>query len=88
MYSLGILLGYFCKNKFQYPLDSEINTLQVFVSSFPLFPDTVEVKWVLTGDNVIREGFITIPHEVVLDWGTDDSVIEDYVLLQLNLTRQ
>jgi len=75
-------------NKFQYPLDSEINTLQVFVSSFPLFPDTVEVKWVLTGDNVIREGFITIPHEVVLDWGTDDSVIEDYVLLQLNLTRQ
>ena len=75
-------------NKFQYPLDSEINTLQVFVSSFPLFPDTVEVKWVLTGDNVIREGFITIPHEVVLDWGNDDSVIEDYVLLQLNLTRQ
>jgi len=75
-------------NKFQYPLDSDINTLQVFVSSFPLFPDTVEVKWVLTGDSVIREGFITIPHEVVLEWGTDDSVIEDYVLLQLNLTRQ
>jgi len=75
-------------NKFQYPLDGDINTLQVFVSSFPLFPDTVEVRWVLTGDNILREGFLTIPHEVVLEWGTDDSVIEDYVLLQLNLTRQ
>lgn len=73
---------------FTYPLGWVINSLEVTVNSFPLFPDTVEVFWKLSGDdNKSFEGNMTIPHEVVLNWGTDDSVLEDYVITQLNLTR-
>ena len=73
---------------FTYPLGWTINSLEVSVNSFPLFPDTVEVFWKLAGDdNKSFEGSMTIPHEIVLQWGTDDAVLEDYVISQLNLTR-
>jgi len=74
-------------NSFTYPLTWTIDTLEVNVNSFPLFPDTVEVLWKLSGSGFTKEGSLIIPHEVVLEWGTDDSVLENYVISQLNLTR-
>jgi len=74
-------------NTFTYPLGWNIDSLEVTVNSFPLFPDTVEVFWKLIGDDKTFEGSMIIPHEIVLQWGTDDSVLEDYVIAQLNLTR-
>ena len=35
----------------------------------------------------LYDGIISIPTAVHSTWGTDDSVIENYVLQQLNLTR-
>jgi hypothetical protein len=72
---------------FTYPLGWEITSIEVSVNSFPLFPDTVEALWTLTGVDKTFSGSMIIPHEVVLNWGTDDSVLEDYVIAQLNLTR-
>ena len=75
-------------NSFTYPLTWTIDKLEVTVNSFPLFPDTVEVFWNLSGGGFSREGTMIIPHEVVLEWGTDDAVLENYVISKLNLTRQ
>ena len=75
-------------NTFTYPLDWDVTSLEVTVNSFPLFPDTVEALWKLSGQDRSFSGSITIPHEIVLQWGTDDSVLEDYVISQLNLTRE
>lgn len=74
-------------NTFIYPLGWNINSLEVTVNSFPLFPDTVEALWTLSGEDKTFSGSMIIPHEVVLQWGTDDTVLEDYVISQLNLTR-
>jgi len=74
-------------NTFTYPLDWDVTSLEVTVNSFPLFPDTVEALWKLSGQDRSFSGSIIIPHDVVLQWGTDDSVLEDYVIAQLNLTR-
>jgi len=72
---------------FTYPLTWDIDALEITVKSFLLFPDTVDVIWRLSGNDNNQEGNMTIPHEVVLEWGTDDSVLENYVISQLNLTR-
>jgi len=36
---------------------------------------------------LIYDDIIPIPSEIHSQWGTDDSVIEDYILSELNLTR-
>jgi hypothetical protein len=74
-------------NNFTYPLGWDVTSLEVTVNSFPLFPDTVEALWKLMGEDRSFSGSIIIPHDVVLQWGTDDAVLEDYVIAQLNLTR-
>jgi hypothetical protein len=74
-------------NTFTYPLGWDVTSLEVTVNSFPLFPDTVEALWKLMGEDRSFSGSIIIPHDVVLQWGTDDAVLEDYVIAQLNLTR-
>lgn len=74
-------------NFFTFPLDWNINTLKVSVNSFPLFPDTVEALWTLSGDNQTFSGSMIIPHNIVLQWGTDDTILEDYIISQLNLER-
>ena len=73
--------------EFTYPLTWDITTLEVTVKSFPLFPNTVEVVWRLYGEGGSQEGTMTIPNEIVLEWGTDDSILENYVISQLNLIR-
>ena len=70
-------------HEFTYPLTWDITTLEVTVKAFSLFPDTVEVVWKLSGLGGSQEGTMTIPHEVVEVWGTDDSVLEDYVIGKL-----
>ena len=72
---------------FTYPLGWDINSLEIKVNSFSLFPNTVEVFWKLIGGDKTFEGSMIIPNEIVLQWGTDDSILEDYVISQLNLTR-
>jgi hypothetical protein len=75
-------------NVFHFPLSWNIDALEVTVNSFPLFPDTVEALWTLSGEGKTFGGSMVIPHEVVLNWGTDDAVLEDYVISQLNLIRE
>lgn len=36
-------------------------------------------------DNKLLDGNVTVPYEVVSEWGTDDSVIINYVLTTLGL---
>jgi hypothetical protein len=76
-------------NFVQTPLLSLANGLDINIAGFPLFPTTVDVNWRLydrsTG-NTIQSGIINVPADVVSSWGTDDNVIKDYVLTQLNLS--
>ena len=69
-----------------YPLNWEANSIEITVNAFPLFPETVEVFWKLIGNSNSFSGSTTIPNSVVSEWGTDDSVIQTYVLEQLGLT--
>jgi hypothetical protein len=73
-------------NVITYPLNWEANSIEITVNAFPLFPETVEVFWKLIGNSNSFSGSTTIPNSVVSQWGTDDSVIQAYVLEQLGLT--
>ena len=73
-------------NVITYPLNWEAKSIEITVNAFPLFPHTVEVFWKLIGDSNSFSGSTTIPNSVVSEWGTDDAVIQAYVLQQLGLT--
>jgi len=73
-------------NVITYPLNWEAKSIEITVNAFPLFPQTVEVFWKLIGDSNSFSGSTTIPNSVVSEWGTDDAVIQAYVLQQLGLT--
>lgn len=70
----------------QLPLGGEINTLEITVQPFNLFPTTVSVSWAVTGENIKREGIMALPQSIVDQWGTDDTIVQNYVLQELNLT--
>jgi hypothetical protein len=72
-------------NTITYPLNWDAKSIEITVNAFPLFPDTVEVFWKLIGDSNSFSGSIIIPQDVVSEWGTDDSIIQTYVLEQLGL---
>ena len=70
----------------QLPLDGAVNQLEITVQPFQLFPTTITVGWKVAGSTVSKEGLISLPPEIVSQWGTDDTIIKNYVLAQLNLT--
>lgn len=74
-------------NIFTYPLDWYANKIEIIVNSFPLFPNTVEVFWTLSNEEKSFGGSMIIPNDVVSEWGTDDLILETYVLSQLNLKK-
>jgi hypothetical protein len=73
-------------NVITYPLNWEAKSIEITVNAFPLFPQTVEVFWKIIGDSNTFSGSTQIPNSVVSQWGTDDSVIQAYVLNQLGLS--
>jgi len=73
-------------NFVQLPLDGTADTLEIIVQPFPLYPTSINVFWKVSGINTSKEGIIVIPQSIVDSWGTDDSVVKNYVLQELNLT--
>lgn len=69
----------------QLPLSGVVNNLQIMVNSFSLFPTSIEVIWQVSGETITKEGKMTLPEEIVSAWGTDDTIVKDYVLQQLGL---
>lgn len=69
----------------QLPLLGIVDNLEITVNSFSLFPTTIEVLWKISGPTVTKEGSIKLPNGIVTSWGTDDTIIKDYVLQQLGL---
>jgi hypothetical protein len=69
----------------QLPLDGTADNLEIRVNSFPLFPSQIEVFWKVSGLEVSKEGTIVLPQSIIDSWGTDDNVVKNYVLNQLNL---
>lgn len=70
----------------QLPLDGTADTLEIRVNSFSLFPSQIEIFWKVSGINISKEGSIVLPQSIIDVWGTDDTVVQNYVLEQLNLT--
>jgi hypothetical protein len=73
-------------NFVQLPLDGTADTLEIIVQPFPLFPTSVNVFWKVSGNNISKEGTMILPQSIIDTWGTDDNVVKNYVLQQLNLT--
>jgi hypothetical protein len=73
-------------NFVQLPLDGTADTIEIIVQPFPLYPTSINVFWKVSGINTSKEGVIVIPQSIVDSWGTDDSVVKNYVLQELNLT--
>jgi hypothetical protein len=69
-----------------FPLDGEVNQLEIITNAFTLFPSEISVTWKVSGDTTSKEGVIILPQYIVDAWGTDDTVVKDYVLFQLGLT--
>jgi hypothetical protein len=72
-------------NVITHPLNWNAESIEITINAFPLFPETVEVFWKLIGGSNSFSGSIMIPQDVVSEWGTDDSIIQTYVLKQLGL---
>ena len=70
----------------QLPLQGIVDTLTITVNPFTIFPANIDVTWKVEGPQVSKEGIIRLPQDLVEQWGTDDSIIKNYVLAQLNLT--
>ena len=69
-----------------FPLNGEANQLSILVNNFGLFPSEISVTWEVFGDTVSKQGIIILPQSIVDVWGTDDTVVKEYVLEQLGLT--
>jgi hypothetical protein len=69
----------------QLPLLGTVDNLEIRVNSFLLFPTSIEVIWQVSGETTSKEGTITLPAELVSIWGTDDTLVKNYVLEQLGL---
>lgn len=63
--------------------DIEINTF------FSVGGTTSQTHWTIKSEQgeILAQGNCSIPEEIHAQWGTDDSIIEDYVLEQLNLEK-
>jgi hypothetical protein len=70
----------------QLPLDGTVNQLEITVQAFQLFPTNITVCWKVAGSTVSKEGILSLPPEIISQWGTDDTIVKNYVLAQLNLT--
>lgn len=71
----------------QLPLDGTATELEIIVQPFPLFPTTISVFWKVSGIDISKEGTIILPPELIAEWGLDDTIVETYVLQQLDLTK-
>ena len=41
----------------------------------------------MSGIDISKEGTIILPPELIAEWGLDDTIVETYVLQQLDLTK-
>ena len=73
-------------NFIQLPLDGIATKLEIRIESFPLFPTEINVFWKVAGPEISKEGIIVLPQSVISAWGTDDNIVKNYILQQLNLT--
>ena len=72
-------------NSVSFPLGGEVNKLEIITNAFTLFPSEVSVTWKVSGDTVSKDGIIVLPQHILDAWGTDDTVVKNYVLFQLGL---
>ena len=71
----------------QLPLDGTATELEIIVQPFPLFPTEITIFWKVSGATVTKEGVISLPQSIIDVWGVDDTIVETYVLQQLDLTK-
>lgn len=70
----------------QLPLSKEVNQLEITVNPFSLFPTEITIIWTVSSEGFAKDGSMVLPQSIIDQWGTDDNVVKNYVLQQLNLT--
>lgn len=68
------------------PLNGEATQLEITVNDFNLLDPLITVTWQVLGNMVSKQGVIIIPPSILSPDGMQYSVIETYVLEQLDLT--
>lgn len=68
------------------PIVGTVNKLSIQINPFQLFPSEVQTYVTLSGENAFHSMNITIPQSVVEEWGTDDSVVLNYIVQELGIT--
>jgi hypothetical protein len=71
----------------QVPLEGTATNLDIVVQPFLLFPNQIEVRWTVYGEGFSKSGTMVLPQSIVDQWGVDDTIVQNYVLQQLNLTQ-
>jgi hypothetical protein len=71
----------------QVPLEGTATNLDIVVQPFSLFPNQIEVRWTVYGEGFSKSGTLILPQSIVDQWGVDDTIVQTYVLEQLNLTQ-
>jgi len=70
----------------QLPLTQEVNQLEISINPFSLFPTEITILWTVSGNGISKDGSMILPQYIIDNWGTDDTIVKEYVLEQLNLT--
>ena len=70
----------------QIQLEGVATNLEITVNAFSLFPSSIDVNWNVYGEGFSKSGTITLPQSIIDQWGTDDTIVKNYVLQELNLT--
>jgi hypothetical protein len=72
-------------NFVQMPLEGTATDLDIVVNAFDLFPSSIEVRWTVYGNGLSKSGNLTLPQSIIDQWGTDDTVVKNYIISQLGL---
>lgn len=67
------------------PTVGVVDKLQILVIGFNLFPTSITVYYKLLSESKSIDGNLDLPSEVIAMWGTDDSVVLNYVVGELGV---
>lgn len=65
-------------------------SIQISLVDYQLFAKklTSVVRMFNDSNNIINTAYVDIPEDVIESWGVDDTIIEDYILQELGMTRK
>lgn len=63
--------------------------IQIKILDYKLFSTTAiaEIRFYDADESFVENRFLDIPASVISEWGTDDTIVETYIMAQLNIEK-